>query len=37
MKDIKKYTRTYFQYQQKGSMKQNNQKWTIAFTDIFKR
>ena len=26
MKDIKEYAKTCFQYQQRGSMKQNNQK-----------
>jgi len=25
-KDIKEYAKTYFQYQQRGSVKQNNQK-----------
>ncbi len=37
MKDIKEYTKTYFQYQQRGSMKQNNQKRTILSMDIFER
>ncbi len=36
-KDIKEYAKTCFQYQQRGSMKQNNQKWTILPTDIFER
>src|SRR6266498_559784 len=35
--DIKEYAKTYFQYQQRGSMKQNNQKRTIPLTDIFER
>jgi len=37
MKDIKKYVKTCFKYQQRGSMKQNNQKRTIPPTDIFER
>src|SRR6266540_456065 len=37
MKDIKEYVKTCFQYQQRGSMKQNNQKRTISPTDIFER
>src|SRR6266540_2410977 len=37
MKDIKEYAKTYFQCQQKGSMRQNNQKRTISLTDIFER
>ncbi len=37
MKDIKEYTKTCFQYQQRGSMRQNNQKRTIPLTDIFER
>ncbi len=37
MKDIKKYAKTCFQYQQRGSTKQNNQKRTILTTDIFER
>ncbi len=36
-KDIKEYAKTYFQCQQRGSMKQNNQKRTIPPTDIFER
>src|SRR6266540_2027830 len=36
-KDIKEYAKTYFQCQQRGSMRQNNQKRTIPLTDIFKR
>src|SRR6266542_3269047 len=36
-KDIKEYTKTCFQCQQRGSMKQNNQKRTIPLTDIFER
>ncbi len=35
--DIKKYAKTCFQCQQRGSMKQNNQKRTIPLTDIFER
>ncbi len=35
--DIKEYAKTCFQYQQRGSMKQNNQKRTISLTDIFER
>ena len=35
--DIKEYTKTCFQCQQRGSMKQNNQKRTIPLTDIFER
>src|SRR6266498_6083013 len=34
-KDIKEYAKTCFQYQQKGLMKQNNQKRTIPPIDIF--
>ncbi len=37
MKDIKEYAKTCFQYQQRGSMRQNNQKQTISPTDIFER
>ncbi len=37
MKDIKEYAKTCFQCQQRGSMKQNNQKRTILPTDIFER
>ncbi len=37
MKDIKEYVKTYFQCQQRGSMKQNNQKRTISPIDIFER
>ncbi len=37
MKDIKEYTKTCFQYQQRGSMRQNNQKRTIPLTDIIER
>src|SRR6266498_1194356 len=36
-KDIKEYTKTCFQCQQRGSMKQNNQKKTIPLMDIFER
>ncbi len=36
-KDIIDYVKTYFQYQQRGSIKQNNQKWTISLMDIFER
>ncbi len=36
-KDIKDYAKTCFQYQQRGSMRQNNQKRTIPLTDIFER
>ncbi len=36
-KDIKEYVKTCFQCQQRGSMKQNNQKRTIPPTDIFER
>src|SRR6266536_3910874 len=36
-KDIKEYAKTCFQYQQRGSMRQNNQKQTISLTDIFER
>src|SRR6266542_184940 len=36
-KDIKKYAKTYFQCQQKGSMRQSNQKRTILPIDIFER
>ncbi len=36
-KDIKEYAKTCFQCQQRGSMRQNNQKRTIPPTDIFKR
>src|SRR6266545_6458226 len=36
-KDIKKYAKTCFQCQQRGSTKQNNQKRTIPPTDIFER
>ncbi len=35
--DIKEYAKTCFQCQQRGSMKQNNQKRTIPLTDIFER
>src|SRR6266508_2371416 len=35
--DIKEYAKTCFQYQQRGLMKQNNQKRTIPPTDIFER
>src|SRR6266496_4069117 len=35
--DIKEYATTCFQCQQRGSMKQNNQKRTIPPTDIFER
>ncbi len=35
--DIKEYVKTCFQCQQRGSMKQNNQKRTIPPTDIFER
>src|SRR6266542_2981440 len=35
--DIKEYAKTCFQCQQRGSMKQNNQKRTISPTDIFER
>src|SRR6266536_2746493 len=35
--DIKEYAKTCFQCQQRGSMKQNNQKRTIPPTDIFER
>src|SRR6266540_7076848 len=37
MKDIKEYAKTCFQCQQRGSMRQNNQKQTILPTDIFER
>ena len=37
MKDIKEYTKTCFQCQQRGPMRQNNQKQTILPTDIFER
>src|SRR6266545_8273175 len=37
MKDIKEYAKICFQYQQKGSMRQNNQKRTIPLIDIFER
>ncbi len=36
-KDIKEYAKTCFQYQQRGSTRQNNQKQTIPLTDIFER
>src|SRR6266540_7329449 len=36
-KDIKEFVKTCFQCQQKGSMRQNNQKRTIPPTDIFER
>ncbi len=36
-KDIKEYAKICFQCQQRGSMKQNNQKRTISPTDIFER
>src|SRR6266540_947842 len=36
-KNIKEYAKTYFQCQQRGSMRQNNQKRTIPPTDIFER
>ncbi len=36
-KDIKEYAKTCFQCQQRGSMRQNNQKRTIPLTDIFER
>src|SRR6266540_2485110 len=36
-KDIKEYVKTYFQCQQRGSMRQNNQKRTIPLIDIFER
>ncbi len=35
--DIKKYAKTCFQCQQRGSIKQNNQKRTIPPMDIFER
>src|SRR6266508_3268980 len=35
--DIKEYAKTCFQCQQRGSIKQNNQKRTIPPTDIFER
>src|SRR6266542_683230 len=35
--DIREYAKTCFQCQQRGSMKQNNQKKTILPTDIFER
>src|SRR6266498_3616209 len=35
--DIKEYAKTCFQCQQRGSIKQNNQKRTIPLTDIFER
>src|SRR6266542_1892110 len=35
--DIREYAKTCFQCQQRGSMKQNNQKKTILLTDIFER
>src|SRR6266498_1888756 len=35
--DIKEYVKICFQCQQRGSMKQNNQKRTIPLTDIFER
>ncbi len=35
--NIKEYAKTCFQCQQRGSMKQNNQKRTISLTDIFER
>ncbi len=37
IRDIKEYAKTCFQCQQRGSMRQNNWKWTIPLTDIFKR
>ncbi len=37
MKEIKEYAKTCFQCQQRGSMRQNNQKRTIPLTDIFER
>ncbi len=37
MKDIKEYAKTYFQCQQKGLMRQNNQKRTILPINIFER
>src|SRR6266511_3353142 len=36
-KDIKEYAKTCFQYQQRGSIRQNNQKRTIPLIDIFER
>src|SRR6266498_4424019 len=36
-KDIKEYVKTYFQCQQRGLMRQNNQKRTIPLIDIFER
>ena len=36
-KDIKEYAKMCFQCQQRGSMKQNNQKQIIPPTDIFER
>src|SRR6266542_576647 len=36
-KDIKEYAKTCFQCQQRGSMRQNNQKRTIPLIDIFER
>src|SRR6266498_1637588 len=36
-KDIKEFVKTCFQCQQRGSMRQNNQKRTIPSTDIFER
>ncbi len=36
-KDIKEYAKTCFQCQQRGLMRQNNQKRTILPTDIFER
>src|SRR6266542_1738497 len=35
--DIKEYAKTCFQCQQRGLMRQNNQKYTIQLTDIFER
>ncbi len=36
-KNIIDYAKIYFQYQQRGSIKQNNQKQTITPTDIFEK
>src|SRR6266540_849272 len=36
-KDIKEYAKTCFQCQQRGLIRQNNQKQTISPTDIFER
>ncbi len=35
--DIKKYVRTYYECQQRGGSKENNQKRTIIPIDIFER